>query len=452
MNNIVVLSFITDWLLAKYKESINEQLITLVTYKRASGQCYLQGLCLALYSVLLFVAPLPRYGTVPFVPAALTLLVFLTSGRSKVWGGGGSKKGRFRRRFEPALAAASTFSVREIGLFFEGFWIDLCCSSSCRPWLMITCLITCCLTFLRQKYDLEAFFHTSARFDALRAARTASPVSGVRAPPVAMSGTVGVRPKPAQHNWKEWTSEMREIRNTTLSSAYLCFERDLFLCNLEREQERERRGRPERLEERLFVPTEMGRTALATERTKQALLRCSNASFDSIPGSMAAAMVDWASLTLFITLSSSLAAACGVISGGLTMALLEWLILKHTFRFTQSESIERGQVRSLPVQHGLQGPVSKHDSVEGQRPGDGVLLGKLHEGEARRLGLVSGHSDELHAPHLPEELEQLLCGGGLQTEGMGRAFNQLSVNTGGGGRCWPPQIRHPVTWEFRLPT
>lgn len=89
MNNIVVLSFITDWLLAKYKESINEQLITLVTYKRASGQCYLQGLCLALYSVLLFVAPLPRYGTVPFVPAALTLLVFLTSGRSKVWGGRG---------------------------------------------------------------------------------------------------------------------------------------------------------------------------------------------------------------------------------------------------------------------------------------------------------------------------------------------------------------------------
>lgn len=42
---------------------------------------------------------------------------------------------------------------------------------------------------------------------------------------------------------------------------------------------------------------------------------------------MAAAMLDWASLTRFITSSSSLAAAWGVISGGLTMALLEWLIL-----------------------------------------------------------------------------------------------------------------------------
>lgn len=72
--------------------------------------------------------------------------------------GGGSEKGRFGRRFEAALAAASTFSVRGIGLFFEGFWIDLCCSSSCRPWLMITRLITCCLTFLRQRYDLEVFF------------------------------------------------------------------------------------------------------------------------------------------------------------------------------------------------------------------------------------------------------------------------------------------------------
>lgn len=46
------------------------------------------------------------------------------------------------------------------------------------------------------------------------------------------------------------------------------------------------------------------------------------------PGSMAAAMVDWASLTLFITFSNSLAAACGVSSGGFTMALLEWFTLK----------------------------------------------------------------------------------------------------------------------------
>lgn len=78
-------SFLHRWLaVGKDKVSINSQLITIVTYKRASGQCYLHGLCLALYSVLLFVAPLPRYGTVPFVPAALILLVFLPSGRSKV--------------------------------------------------------------------------------------------------------------------------------------------------------------------------------------------------------------------------------------------------------------------------------------------------------------------------------------------------------------------------------
>lgn len=80
----------------------------------------------------------------------------------------------------------------------------------------------------------------------------------------------------------------------------LCFERDLFLrvleCERERDLERDtRRPLLDRLEERFFMSA----------------------------GSIAAAMVDCASLTLFITLSSSLAAACGVISGGFTMALLE---------------------------------------------------------------------------------------------------------------------------------
>lgn len=61
----------------------------------------------------------------------------------------------------------------------------------------------------------------------------------------------------------------------------------------------------------------------------------------------------------------------------------------------------------------LQGPVAKHDSVEGQGSGDGVLLDKLYEGETRRLSLVSGHPHKLYVSHLLEELQQLLCGGGL---------------------------------------
>lgn len=61
----------------------------------------------------------------------------------------------------------------------------------------------------------------------------------------------------------------------------------------------------------------------------------------------------------------------------------------------------------------LQGSVSEHDSVEGQGSGDGVLLNELHEGEACRLGLVSSHSHKLHIPHLLEELQQLVCSGGL---------------------------------------
>lgn len=178
----------------------------MVTCKRASGERYPHGLCLALYSVLIFVDPLPRYGTVPFVPAVLTLLVFLPSGRSKVWEKMtslqlyGESKWRFARCFKPDLVAASTFLVRRIGLFFEGFWIDLC-SSSCNPWLMITYLITCSFIFLSQRHDLEVLYK-SVQVDAPCAAQTASLVSGVRAPPVSMSGTVGVRSKPAWHLWK----------------------------------------------------------------------------------------------------------------------------------------------------------------------------------------------------------------------------------------------------------
>lgn len=66
----------------------NEELIAIVTNIRASRQCYLRGLGLAPYPVLVFVAPLPRDGMLPFVPAALALLVFLPSARIKVGGGG----------------------------------------------------------------------------------------------------------------------------------------------------------------------------------------------------------------------------------------------------------------------------------------------------------------------------------------------------------------------------
>lgn len=61
----------------------------------------------------------------------------------------------------------------------------------------------------------------------------------------------------------------------------------------------------------------------------------------------------------------------------------------------------------------LQGPVAKHDSIEGQGSGDGVLLNKLYEGETCRLSLVSSHAHKLYVSHLLEELQQLLCGGGL---------------------------------------
>lgn len=61
----------------------------------------------------------------------------------------------------------------------------------------------------------------------------------------------------------------------------------------------------------------------------------------------------------------------------------------------------------------LQGSVSEHDSVEGQGSGDGLLLNKLYEGETRWLSLIASHPHKLYVPHLLEELQQLLCCGGL---------------------------------------
>lgn len=64
----------------------------------------------------------------------------------------------------------------------------------------------------------------------------------------------------------------------------------------------------------------------------------------------------------------------------------------------------------------LQGSVSKHDSIEGQGSGDRVLLNKLYKGETCRLSLVSSHPHKLYISHLLEELQQLLCSGGLWKE------------------------------------
>ena len=76
----------------------------------------------------------------------------------------------------------------------------------------------------------------------------------------------------------------------------------------------------------------------------------------------------------------------------------------------------------MNTEYTLQRSVSEHDSVEGQRSGDRLLLDKLHEGEARRLRLVSGHPHELHVSDLLEELQQLVCGGRLREETTGFRF------------------------------
>lgn len=61
----------------------------------------------------------------------------------------------------------------------------------------------------------------------------------------------------------------------------------------------------------------------------------------------------------------------------------------------------------------LQGSVSEHYSIEGQGSSDGLLLDKLYEGESCRLSLISSHSHKLYVSHLLEELQQLICSGGL---------------------------------------
>lgn len=110
-------------------------------------------------------------------------------------------------------------------------------------------------------------------------------------------------------------------------------ERDRFLRVLERdwERERDRRDLLERLGERFPVSAVGagggGSVSVATgngvKREREREGNNNGALQTVVPGSIAAAMVDWASRTLLITLSSSLAAACGVISGGFTMALFE---------------------------------------------------------------------------------------------------------------------------------
>lgn len=110
-------------------------------------------------------------------------------------------------------------------------------------------------------------------------------------------------------------------------------ERDRFLRVLERdwERERDRRDLLERLGERFpvsAVGAGGGGVSIATGNAVNACERERGGNNNGVlptvvPGSIAAAMVDWASRTLLITLSSSLAAACGVISGGFTMALFE---------------------------------------------------------------------------------------------------------------------------------
>lgn len=108
-----------------------------------------------------------------------------------------------------------------------------------------------------------------------RATSTMPPVFGARAPLVASSGTVGVRPyplwlsSPPQREKKcHWLalititwSNPRHPQNPKCKLWHLCFERDLFLRALERERDRvrDRRDLLDRLEERFFVSALSGR-------------------------------------------------------------------------------------------------------------------------------------------------------------------------------------------------
>lgn len=198
---------------------------------------------------------------------------------------------------------------------------------------------------------------------------------------------------------------------------HFCFDWDLFRRARKCEGEWDRRALLARPKEWFFASAGVRQQWEHQEQHSfVVLLARLKANANALPGSMAAAIVDWASLTRFITLSSSLAAACGVSSGGFTMALLEWLTLKDIKNKYAVEFIWHSTNTSLSLNSKdiLQGSVSKHDSVEGESSGNRVLLNKLYEGEARWLGLVSSHSHKLDIPHLPEEVHQLLCCGGLR--------------------------------------
>lgn len=274
----------------------------------------------------------------------------------------------------------------------------------------------------------RGFFTRLLGFDAPRAARTAFPVSGVRAPPVAMPGTVGVRRKPAQNYWMNEPLSWEKLE-ITHSYQCTCVLNGTFSCVTWSENRSGSVGAawsgwknaslgPLRREERPQRQNGQSRRCCdaQTRRSTPYPALWQRRWWTGLPSpSSSRSPAPW----------QQLAASSREVWRWRCWS--DWSWNTHSTLLRASRSSGGGSI--APVQHGLQGPVSKHDSVEGQRPGNGVLLGKLHEGEARRLCLVSGHSDELHTPHLPEEVEQLLCGGGLQT-GVGRAFSQLSFNTG----------------------
>lgn len=112
---------------------------------------------------------------------------------------------------------------------------------------------------------------------------------------------------------------------------YLCLDLDRFLCECDWERDLDLLECLDLLDA-CFLSSTTPKSKITFQFTKTLFcitcLCLSMCLAKDRPGSIAAAMVDCASLTFFITSSSSLAAACGVSSGGFTMALLEWLILK----------------------------------------------------------------------------------------------------------------------------
>lgn len=90
--------------------------------------------------------------------------------------------------------------------------------------------------------------------------------------------------------------------------------------------------------------------------------------------------------------------------------------LQPTTQLMRSSHHKHLRVSEVKEDNLLQRSVSKHDPVEGQGPGHRILLNELHKGETRWLSLVSCHAHKLHISHLLEELQQLICSGGLRTE------------------------------------